>query len=314
VTGPAPDPSREARFSFPGLGTLVEVAARFEDPPRPAEAFRQMHDAVPAALAAAARRLVEDIEAQLSRFREDSDVARLGRAGGAWAPVGNHTRAVLEAAAGLRAATEGLFDPAAPGRLFATRDRPEPVPAACPASPSRWAGEARVEAPGGLDLGAIGKGYAADQLLRLCQEHGAAAAMAGVGVSSITLWAPPGQRPWRIGLRSPGGARDEALGVLELRQGAVAASSMDEKPGHVADPRDGRPAASDLRQATVLAPDGMLAEACSTALLVGGTALAARLAARLPEVACVLVTDAAVLVSPALRRSFQPGPQPAPPS
>jgi thiamine biosynthesis lipoprotein len=164
-----------------------------------------------------------------------------------------------------------------------------------------------VSGPGGLDLGAIGKGYAADQVIRLCLESGAEAAMVAVGVSSIAVAAPAGQCPWRLGVRSPGSGPNEALGVLEVRSGAVAASSMDEQPGHVADPRTGRPAASDVRQATVAAPDGMVAEACATALLVGGTALAARLAGRLPEAACVLVTDAAVLVSPALRQAFHPG-------
>ncbi|MDR1117866.1 MAG: FAD:protein FMN transferase [Bifidobacteriaceae bacterium] len=308
------------------MGTLVEATARFPAAAPAPSAAR---------LDSALRSLIGEVEGQLSRFLPDSDVARLARAAGAWTPVGEHTLAVLGAALAAREATEGLFDPAPPGRDLGLM---------------AGSAQARVEPPGGLDFGAIGKGYAADQALRLCLALGAEAALVAVGVSSISFHAPDGRRPWRIGVRAPGGGRREALGVLSLVTGAVATSSLDEQPGHIWDPRQEAPssradeavgreapdsfclatstlrdgaarricqlssaavpaAAVDMAQATVVAPDGMTAEACSTALMLGGIPLAARLTDRLPDAAAVLVTTETVLVSAALRDAFTPGAQ-----
>jgi thiamine biosynthesis lipoprotein len=127
--------------------------------------------------------------------------------------------------------------------------------------------------------------------------------LAAVGVSSLAYWSVPGAAPWRVGVRSPGAGRGEALGVLTLREGGLATSSMEEQPGHVRDPKTGGPAAGGLEQATAVAAGALEAEAWSTALLVGGAALAASPGAP-PS---VLVTDSAVLVSPSLRAAFEPG-------
>jgi thiamine biosynthesis lipoprotein len=302
---------------FPAMGTLAQVTARFPDPLPAPDADR---------LAARIRSLLSGVEEQLSRFRPDSDTTRLGEAAGAWTRVGEHTAAVLRAALAAREFTEGLFDPAPRGRSFAVRPMAQlpPASSAQPTPPRAEAAasqpgagspaisrnaaappfEARLEPPGGIDFGAIGKGYAADLVLDLIRAAGAEAALVAVGVSSIAAWAAPAAAAWRIGVRSPAGASNEALGVLSLRTGAVATSSTNEQPGHLVDPRTGQTASCDVTQATVVARCGTAAEACSTALMVGGTALAARLAERRPDAAVVLVTDAAVLVSPALRGVF----------
>ncbi|MDR2380570.1 MAG: FAD:protein FMN transferase [Bifidobacteriaceae bacterium] len=349
------------------MGTLVEATVCF-GPNASGEAAAATQEQ----LAGALRRLIGEIEQELSRFQDDSDVAQLVRAYGAWTPVGTHTAVVLRRAIALREATDGLFDPAPPGRLIAVRPSPPTSPPGgahryearldgtdqhdpqysptgppggahhyearlggtdqhdprhSPTGPpggahryearlggidrrdsSAWglAGEAPGAEPPLLDLGAIGKGYAADQALRLCLDLGATSALVAVGVSSIAAAAPRDHRPWRIGIRSPGAARDEALGVLEVHLGGVAASSTDEQPGHVRDPRTLRAPADEVAQATVVAGSALVADAVSTALLVGGTALAARLAHRLPEAQTILVTKDSVLVSPALRASFRP--------
>jgi thiamine biosynthesis lipoprotein len=273
-------------------------------------------------LAGEARTLIEEIEAQLSRFRPDSDVSRLSRRPGEWLAVGAHTALVLAEAARLREATEGLFDPALPGRGLEVRHaggengqaRAGHVPGQ--AAEARLAvevlnrgregraGKGRDGIVGvggvtGIDLGGIGKGYAAEACLALCRRRGADSALVGVGVSSFAAMGErAGGGPWRIGLRSPGGGPNDALGVLELAGGALATSGVDEQAGHILDPTTGRSADSGILQATVLAATGMEAEAYSTALMVGGVAAAARW-----PVASVTVTADAVLASPSARFS-----------
>ncbi|MDR2378316.1 MAG: FAD:protein FMN transferase, partial [Bifidobacteriaceae bacterium] len=215
-----------ARFAFPAMGTLVKVI--FGGPMAATPGRRRQ-------IAADLRQLIEQIEAELSIFRPDSDIARLNRQAGGWVAVGSHTAAALRAAARLRRATDGLFDPAMPGRALAVRPiDPAPPDQAAAHSADQAAAhsaEARLGPAGafgpaggragegqsrplGIDLGGIGKGYAADAALALCRRAGATSALVAVGASSI---AAAGQRPaggpWRVALRSPGGGRDQAFGV-----------------------------------------------------------------------------------------------------
>ncbi|MDR0594911.1 MAG: FAD:protein FMN transferase [Bifidobacteriaceae bacterium] len=46
-----------------------------------------------------------------------------------------------------------------------------------------------------------------------------------------------------IAPRLPGPGRDQALGVVELTDSALATSGLDEQPGHIIDPGTGRPTA-----------------------------------------------------------------------
>jgi thiamine biosynthesis lipoprotein len=256
-----------------------------------------------AAAQSAAQSLIEQIESQLSRFRPDSDVSRLNRAAGTWTPVGDHTLAVLGAATELRQSTSGLFNPLA-GAL--------PLPGQPPTEPAAGslqldiaAGQARLDGP--IDLGGIGKGYAADQLIQLARELGASAALASVGVSSISVFGErPSGGPWRIGLRAPGQPAKVSFGTMALDSGALATSGLDEQGQHIRDPRSGQAAQSEVAQATVTAASGMVAEAYSTALMVGGVPLAARLCGP-GQAGCVLVTAESVLVSSNLRESFAAG-------
>jgi thiamine biosynthesis lipoprotein len=279
---------------FPAMGTTV--------------AFQAV-GVPPAAAEAAARDLVEQIEAQLSRFRPDSDISRLSRSAGAWIPVGEHTLAVLTAAIELRSATEGLFDPTA-GAGPAPQPRPGAAGSPGLVEVDLAAGRARVDRP--VDLGAIGKGYAADQLIELARGLGAVAGFASVGVSSVSVFGRrPAGGPWRIGLRSPGEGANVSFGTINLTEGALATSGFDQQGRHIRDPRTGRPAHSEVLQVTVTAATGLVAEAYSTAIAVGGVSLAARLCEP-SEAGCVLVTAESVLVSANLRAAFTPGPQPPP--
>jgi thiamine biosynthesis lipoprotein len=314
-----------ARAEFAAMGTLVRVI--FTGGPARKASSR-------ARLVASLRQLVQEIENQLSVFRPSADVVRLARHPGEWLTVGQHTASALAEAVRLRQATGGLFDPAMPGRSIEVRKgRPgEPAEARL----GDWAGGrlsgigqnvrdgtgggdcepggvdvaaalTEVEGPrpgcGELDLGAIGKGYAVDACLELCRQGGAESALVSAGSSSIAVYGLGlGGGRWRIGLRDPGVQRDQVVGVVELAAGGLATSGLDQQPGHIVDPRTGRPVDSGVLQVSVWAASALTAEAYSTALMVGGPALAARVA-----VDSVLVTSRSVLVSPGAREHFRIG-------
>src|ERR1039457_4236446 len=85
-----------------------------------------------------------------------------------------------------------------------------------------------------------------------------------------------GERPWTAGIRDPRSA-SHLLATLGLEDEVVATSGDYEhfvdvdgrRYHHLLDPRTGYPASAS-RSATVIAPDGALAEALSTALFVLG--------------------------------------------
>ena len=157
-----------------------------------------------------------------------------------------------------------------------------------------------------LDLGGVAKGYTADACRDLAVSMGARGVLVSVGTSSVSVFGTRADgSPWRAGLRDPNGAPTAVSGVVELPVGDMASLSTSgdnlgpmgrvrawaapdpvsdpharetsrETPGgggrifdhHIIDPRTGYPAHAGVRQVSVVASSGVLAEALSTALLV----------------------------------------------
>ncbi len=121
-----------------------------------------------------------------------------------------------------------------------------------------------------LDLGAIGKGFAADEALRVLREHGISQALVDAGGDLRAGRPPPGQVGWRISM--PAG---EESFVFWMSDEAVATSADDEqfveiggvRYSHIVDPRTGY-GCTDRRRVTVIAPDALTADAWATVLSV----------------------------------------------
>ena len=273
--------SAPASSSFPALGTTATVAV-----------------AEPKALAAAREVLERELEAidlACSRFRTDSELARVNADSGREHEVGGLLLEALRVA--LRAAEEsdGLVDPTVgrtmrlagydrtitvvrgrDGRLF----RPSFQPA--PGWRSVELDEARrtVRAPRGveLDLGATAKALAADRAARVA----ACATGAGVLVSLGGDVAVAGEAPtggWAIRVADDHAAPPDVPGpVVAVSSGGLASSgttvrrwlTADGELHHIVDPRSGRPAASPWRTATVAAGSCVEANTASTAAVVLG--------------------------------------------
>jgi thiamine biosynthesis lipoprotein len=130
---------------------------------------------------------------------------------------------------------------------------------------------------------------------RLLTRRGVSNALLSAGSSSI-LAVGGGAHGWTIDLRSR--RTDRRLARVHLRNGAIGTSGAGEqfvdvggtRYGHVLDPRTGWPA-SGVLSASVIAPDPSVADALSTAFLVGGAELAARYCARYSNTLVVLTPD-----------------------
>lgn len=240
----------------PVMGTVARMVVEAED-----------ERAATRALNAAFAR-VREIEERLSDYREESEARRLERAEvGVAVAVSADLERVL--AYGLRLAREsgGAFDVTVGRATRAWR-------AGGAGTPGRWR-EVRLETGKvtllgegiGFDFGGIGKGYAADEALRVLREHGFRRAMVAVSGDIALGDAPAGRKGWRVGLGS-------AARVEELANRGVSTSGDAHQArggeSHILDGRTGEARKARAGWVTVVAGSAMEADALATAIRAMG--------------------------------------------
>jgi len=253
----------------------------------------------PALRAAAEEALdeVQRVEAQLSLYRPESEVAHLNaRAAQHWVRVEPGLFRLLEQAKRLSAETSGAFDITVaplvrcwgfmggsgrqPGKTAIVEARNCVGMDLVDLDPDgfrvRFARDGVM-----LDFGAIGKGYAIERAVELLREANIPSAIIHGGTSTAYgLGTPPDHAAWKIGIEMPSQTESNQptpIGVVELRDEALSVSaiwgkSFDRKGktyGHIIDPRTGYPAAAADLAAVVLA-SATESDALSTALLTLG--------------------------------------------
>ncbi len=141
-----------------------------------------------------------------------------------------------------------------------------------------------------LDLGAIGKGYAVDCVVKVLREAGVVAALVDAGASTLyAMDAPPGKAGWTVHVPSPLD-RSQTVSAVTLRDASLSTSGSYEKffqlSGqrycHVMDPREGTPVQGIL-QTTLIAHDATTTDAVSNAMFVMGEEAGTKLLASIPD-------------------------------
>lgn len=175
-------------------------------------------------------------------------------------------------------------------------------------------GEDYVIATGAmLDLGALGKGYAADVLAQILRDKGESGLIAVGG--SIAAVGSKEDVPWKVGVRDPfSGAVSKTLGTLILTDAFVSTSGSYEKAfthngtlyHHILNPYTGMPAESDLVSVTVVAESCVLSDMLSTACFLLGSEDAFALAELYGATVVAVTAEGDLLVSAELQESFVP--------
>jgi FAD:protein FMN transferase len=254
---------------------------------------------------AAIKALFRRYDFVFSRFRPDSELNLVNRAGGRPVRVSSLFARALEIALRGAAETEGLVEPTLGGALEAAgydRDFDElgpdpspPLPAALGSWHSIRAHGSFLRVPAGvrLDLNGVVKALAADDSLALLTGPGFVSAGGDVAArGGLTVGLPAG-------------------GTVTLVQGGLATSGSSQRTWirggrqmhHLIDPRTGRPADSSWEQATVCGATCLAADLAAKAALLMGSRGPAWLDARgLPG--RFLTADRTVHLNVAWRRSL----------
>jgi thiamine biosynthesis lipoprotein len=264
------------------MGTLVRITMYAPDEKAARDAFRAAFDRIAA------------LDRTLSDYQADSELSRLSStAVNQPVRVSEDLFAVLSASQALAEATGGAFDvtqgPVV--RLWREARRTQRLPDEAALAEARArsgfdklrldraARTVTLATPSmALDVGAIGKGYAASEAIEVLTGQGVASALVAISGDLAFSAAPPGRRGWRVGVHTLDASVTEIPGTLELTDAAVSTSGSSEqyvdiggrRYSHVIDPATGAGLTHDVT-VTVIARDGLVADGLDTAIsLIGG--------------------------------------------
>jgi len=305
---PAPPPLREFPllcYSRRAMATIFEVMIPFGTP----DALSAAEDALDE---------IERLEAQLTVYRDSSEVSRLNRASPyAAIPVEEGLFDLLSTAARISSESEGAFDVTA-GALIKTWGFYR-GPRRVPSEGERAVALERVGMrhvvldpetrsvrflrPGlEINLGSIGKGYALDRAAAILRRRrNLPGALLHGGHSSVyAIGSEPGdERGWAVGLSHPW-EPGRRIALLRLRDRALGTSAATHrhlehegrKLSHVLDPRSGWPA-EGIALASAIAPTAAEADALATVFYVRGVDWSRAYCTAHPDIGAVLLPEGA---------------------
>jgi FAD:protein FMN transferase len=298
---PPEKPLQRFQFTRPAMGTAITITLYAPDlaPARGA--------------AAAAFQRIDALEDIMSDYQADSELMRLcDQPYGTPVPVSKDLFDVLQRAQKVSRLSDGAFDvtigPYVRLWRFARKRKVLPTPAEIAAARAAvgWQ-KLRLEARARtvtllvpnmrLDLGSIGKGYAADQAMKVLQSKGIDRALVAASGDIAIGNPPPGQRGWKIGIAALGQTTNQPARTVLLHNAGISTSGDTEqfieingvRYSHIVDPTTGLGLTNRI-QATVIGSDATTTDTLDTTLSLLGVKRGLALADALPHIAALIVT------------------------
>lgn len=129
-----------------------------------------------------------------------------------------------------------------------------------------------------IDLGALVKGYAADQLKEYLTSQGVTSGVLNLGGNVLTIGADPDGKPWEIGLQKPFAGYSTMKEIVEVTDQTVVSSGIYERYfkqddkiyHHILDPGTGYPVENEIEGVAIICDSSLLGDALSTTCLALG--------------------------------------------
>jgi len=237
---------------------------------------------------------LREIDARMSANSKDSEVEAINRAAGMEAvKVSPDTFFVVSKALEYARLSNGAFDPTIGplvklwgiGTESAHLPEPTEIAAALKLIDYRKvlmdpaASTVKLATPKmRLDLGAIAKGYAADEVKRILSERKVKAAVIDLGGNVYVFGKKKDGKPWKIGVQDPLSERGDYLGIVSGFEETVVTSGIYERffehngrrYHHILDVKTGYPVDNGLVSTTIVASSSTDADGLSTTLFALG--------------------------------------------
>ena len=130
-----------------------------------------------------------------------------------------------------------------------------------------------------LELGAISKGFIADQVKAYFEEKGISTAIINLGGNVVVMGTSPNQENgWKVGVQDPDKIRGATVGYVHQANRSIATSGIYERYievdgsiyHHILDPNTGYPVENDISGVTVFTDQSTDGDALSTSLFIFG--------------------------------------------
>jgi len=237
---------------------------------------------------------IDRLDRVFSRYRDDSEVAKINQSRESRIPVSSELFTVLQQGQKIQEETDGAFDvrtlPLT--HFWKERERLKQWPSDQEIqNVVKQVQGAKVEllqqekvllknSRLSLDLGGIAKGYIIGRVADVLKDKGIANAMINIGGDVYAMGVTEHQKPWRVGIESPENPGFILKAISLLNRAVVTSGDYQRffqidgrKYSHIFDPRTGRPVEGSL-SVTLIGEDIVRVDALATAVSVMGPAKA----------------------------------------
>lgn len=267
--------------------------------------------------------LAETYEQLFSATVEGSDVWNINHSGGKDVIVSAETVSILETVIDYAVMTDGALDPTirpvSELWSFGSEDNPE-VPSEADIKEAlshvsyqnirldrantpdmSQSGQNTIslsDADAAIDLGAVAKGYIADQMKEYLLSRNVHSACISLGGNVLVIGEKPDQSPFRIGIQKPFAPEGTSLGTVEIRDTSMVTSGIYERCfyekdvfyHHILDTATGYPVDNELAAVTILCPSSTKADILSTACMCLGLSEGRHFLEGFPDTEYMLIT------------------------
>lgn len=267
---------------------------------------------------------IYELEGIISRTEETSEIYALNHSDGEVVIVSDMTYDIISIAVACAKETEGAFDPT----ICAVTDL-WGIGTENPRVPSQSAIDEALETVSyenivllegngvqllnraQIDLGGIGKGYAADAVRAIYESYEIETGMIVLGGNVYMVGEKEEGTSWNVGIVDPDQTDEYNIGVQVVDKSVVTTGAYEryfEEDGviyhHLFDTSTGYPTEEDIKSVTIVSENSTLADVYATALFVMGYEEAIAFAENIEEINVIIIRDTnEVYVSEALQGS-----------
>lgn len=255
---------------------------------------------------------IRRIETLLTEFSESSQTSQINKAAGRdFVEVDKETFDIIQRCLGISKLTQGAFDISSGvlKKLYSFKGEVFKMPEeAIITEALKQIGYQHIKLSDGnkvkllkagmhIAFGAIGKGYAADQVKRMLLKKGVNAGVINAS-GDLTAW---GERSdgsqWRVAIADPNDKK-KVIAWIPIQNASVATSGDYEqffefegkRYSHTINPKTGLPV-SGIKSVTIVSPSAELSDALATAVFTMGTEVGMHFIQQLPKTHALIVDE-----------------------